>query len=63
VEKKEILERLKTVKENKDLTDDDKAAVDEAIRLYKAKNWRDNLLRIVELLAKLFGIGSKFIDP
>lgn len=63
MEKKEILERLNSVKNNKALTEDDKEALRKAISLVKRKNWKDNFFKIAELLVKIFGVGSKFIDP
>lgn len=62
MEKKEILERLCSVKENNTLSEEDQEALKEAIRLVKRKDWKEHLFKILELLTKLMGIGSKLFD-
>lgn len=61
MEKKELVQYLKTIY-IKLTSDEDKEALNEAIEIInKSKNWEDRL-RVVDILLKILGIGSKFFD-
>ena len=63
MEKKEIIQKLSTLKENKALDEEQRLAITDAINiLKKAKKWEQSI-KAVEILVKLLGIGSKFYDP
>lgn len=63
MEKEEIITRVNSVKENFPLAAEDQKALQEAIRLVKRKDWKENLIKILELLTKVIGVGSKFFNP
>lgn len=63
MEKEEIIIRINSVKANFPLSAEDQKALQEAVRLVKRMDWKDNLIKIIELLAKIIGVGSKFFDP
>lgn len=63
MEKKEIIQKLSLLKENKALNEEQRSALTDAINiLKKAKKW-EQCIKAVEILVKLIGIGSKFFDP
>ena len=63
MEKEEFVVRINSVKEKFPLSAEDQKALQEAVRLVTRKEWKDNLIKIIELLTKVIGVGSKFFDP
>ena len=60
MEKKEIIQKLNTLKENKALDSEQKSAITDALNIVKkAKKW-EQCIKAVEILIKLLVIGSNF---
>jgi hypothetical protein len=62
MKKNEITEQLYAILENKSLTKEQKLVIREAIVIIKTAKTSDQYFKAVEMLIKLFGIGSKFFD-
>jgi len=63
MQKKEIIQKLSILKNTKSLNEEQKAVVTDAIKIIRgAKKW-EQCIKAVEMLLKLLGIGSKYLDP